>query len=146
MADLDKAIRDELPYSTGGVAHLALTAVLDACRELDRRGHSHAATHVRHRLARALGVTRVSSQGTPPAPRPARVWQEDAPNPAEEGLVIRDADGDVAVYRNGHWGWTVVDGERVEPRPWSWPAGDMAYPATEVLSEVVVPSGTDGDT
>lgn len=59
------------------MAHLALTAVLDACRELDRRGHSHAATHVRHRLAGALGVTGVSSQDTPPPPR--RQWAVQHP-------------------------------------------------------------------
>lgn len=169
MSNLDKAIRERLQavrtnmtahyavqddgrvdavWNDAGELAMAVQQLLDWANDLetDFEGAKSIvgqafANQIRQFLAASLGVSGEDRSKPTPAPRQPRVWQEGDPDPAEEGLVIRDADGDEAAYRNGHWNWTVIDGEKAFGLPWGWPAWDMAYPATEVLSEVVTPEG-----
>lgn len=162
MSDLDKVIRDAAQNANWFGLSAAITAVLnlhgheiadgfwhrDGTPALRCLGCDTVIMHksnlcaTRRELARELGVSGDRSEPTPVRREP-RVWQEDDPDPAKEGLVVRDVDGDEATYSEGGWCWTLIDGVRANGPwgPWEWPIADMNYPATEVLPEVVTPEG-----
>jgi hypothetical protein len=84
----------------------------------------------------------VSSQGTPPAPRPAREFSDVATEP--DGVtMVRDEAGDR--WERGTDGlWHCYDDALQPPLAWHWLMVEFGPSLTEVLSEVVVPTDTDG--
>lgn len=77
--------------------------------------------------------------GGAPAPRTFRAGD---PDPAEEGLVLRDRDGDRWCYRDGAWWSVAVDHTLNSVKPWSFVlryaplVEDPGYPLQD-LSEAV---------
>lgn len=147
MSDLDKAIRDAAQNANWFGLHAALTAVLNLHEHAVADGYWHrdgtpalrclgcdeVITHksnlcpTRREIRREVGV---SSQDTPPAPRPAREWREGDPEPDPRPCVVTTPDGHERIYAEDWGGWVLRNEIGGDVEQWD----ELPKPVTEVPS------------